>query len=328
MNEIQTVLSTVGFKAEQLQRLRDVFAEARFIQLRPNDAAGIAEALRLADVAILASDLDERYWNAPRLRWIHCDHAGLNNSARPEVFERGLLVSGSAGRSAPALADHALFFMLALTFQYPSFLDAQRAHLWGFPGQEKLRGLYGQTVGIIGMGNIGRELALRAKACGMRVHGYRRRAADCPEAVDRMYCAERGEQLDSLLRECDFAIVAVPLSDATHHLIGARELALMKPTAFLINLARGAIVDEAALLCALREARLAGAGLDTFSQEPLPPSHPLWDAPRTLITPHCTPPVYDRTERSIAIIAENARRYRAGERLLNELTPADVYTRG
>ena len=121
-------------------------------------------------------------------------------------------------------------------------------------------------------------------------------------------------------------MLAVPLSDATHHLIGERELQLMKPSAYLINMARGAVVDEAALLGALQAGRIAGAGLDTFEREPLPPESPLWDAPNTLITPHTTPQVSDRTGRSLAIIEENARRYRSGEPLLNLLRPEDVYT--
>jgi phosphoglycerate dehydrogenase-like enzyme len=328
MPEIHAVLATVQYSGDHLARLRAAFGAAEFIHLRRSDAAGIERALHDVDVAVLAGDLDERFLDAPKLRWIHCDHAGLNKSARPEVFERGLLVTSSAGRSSPVLAEHAILFTLALAYNFPAFLDAQRAHRWGIPGQDALRGLYGRTIGIVGLGNTGSELAVRAKALGMRVLGYRRSAAPPPPGVDRVYCAAAGEALDDLLRASDFVVLAVPLSDATHHLIGARELALMKPGAYLVNMARGAVVDEDALLAALRAGSLAGAGLDTFAQEPLPPDSPLWDAPRTLITPHTTPQVPDRTGRSLAIIEENVRRYRAGETLVNLLRPADVYTRG
>jgi phosphoglycerate dehydrogenase-like enzyme len=327
MPEIERVLATVPYQGAHLARLRAAFSPAEVLQLRRDDAAEIQRVLQTADVAVLAGDLDDRHVHAPRLRWIHCDHAGLNRSARPEVFERGLLVTSSAGRSSPVLAEHALFFMLALTFDFPAFHAAQQAHRWGIPGQDALRGLYGHTVGIVGLGNTGRELATRAKAFGMRVLAYRR-AADAPADVDHVYSAERGESLDDLLRESDYVVLAVPLSDATYHLVGERELRLMKPSARLINMARGAVVDEAALLRALREGWIAGAGLDTFEQEPLPPESPLWDAPNTLITPHTTPQVPDRTGRSLDIIEENVRRYRAGQPLLNQLTPADVYTRG
>jgi phosphoglycerate dehydrogenase-like enzyme len=327
MPSIDYVLATVAYQGDHLARLRAAFAPSEVHLVRRNDAAGIAAALQEADVAVLAGDLDERFLRAPKLRWIHCDHAGLNKSARPEVFERGLLATSSAGRSSPVLAEHAILFMLALAYRFPDFLEAQRSHRWGIPGQDELRGLYGRTIGIVGLGNTGSELAVRAKALGMRVLGFRRSAAPPPAGVDRVYSVAAGDALDDLLRESDFVVLAVPLSDATHHLIGERELALVKPGAYLVNMARGPVIDEAALLDALRSGHLGGAGLDTFAQEPLPPESPLWDAPRTLITPHTTPQVPDRTGRSLDIIAENVRRYRAGEPLLNLLTPADIFTK-
>jgi phosphoglycerate dehydrogenase-like enzyme len=325
MPDIKTVLLTVRWADEYVERLREHLTGAEII--RTQDAAEVERALARADVAILSGDLDDRYADAPNLRWVHCDHAGLNKSARPWVFERGLLVTSSSGRSAPALAEHAILFMLLFSYRFPAFLEAQRRHQWGIPGQDQLRGLIGRTVGIVGLGNTGQELAARAQALKMRVLGYRRRAEPV-SGVDRLYAAERGDSLDDLLRESDFVVLATPLSDATHHLIGARELGLMKRSAVLVNMARGGVVDEAALLAALREGQIAGAGLDTFAVEPLPPDSPLWDAPNVLITPHTTPQVPDRTGRSLGMIAENIRRYRAGERMLNLLTPDDVYTHG
>jgi phosphoglycerate dehydrogenase-like enzyme len=193
------------------------------------------------------------------------------------------------------------------------------------PGQNELRGLFGRTIGILGMGNTGRELALRAKAFGMNVLAYRRREGQLPPGVDRIYSADAGETIDELLVESDFVVLALSLSSATYHLIGRRELDLIGSNGFLINMARGPIVDEPELIAALQERRIAGAGLDTFAVEPLPADSPLWDAPRTLITPHVTPAVPDRTSRSLDIICENIRRFRAGEPLLNQLTAEDVY---
>ncbi|MCC7370516.1 MAG: D-2-hydroxyacid dehydrogenase [Chloroflexi bacterium] len=324
MPEIEVALVTVGWSDTYLARLREALHPAEIVQTR--DDAEIARTLVRADVAILSGDLDDRYADAPRLRWVHCDHAGLNKSARPWVFERELIVTSSAGRSGPVLAEHAILFMLLFAFQYPSFLAAQREHQWGFPGMEKLRGLYGRTVGIVGLGNTGRELAVRTKALGMRVLGYRRSDEDVP-GVDRLYSAARGETLDALLRESDFVVLATPLSDATYRLIGRRELDLMKPSAVLVNMARGPVVDEAALIETLRAGKIAGAGLDVFAREPLPADSPLWDLPNVLITPHTTPQVPDRTGRSFDTISENIRRFRAGEPLLNRLLPADIYTR-
>jgi phosphoglycerate dehydrogenase-like enzyme len=320
---IELALATVGWPAEYVERLRACLGAVRFVHTR--DDAEIGRWLREADVAVIAGDLDDRHLAAPKLRWIHCDHAGLNKSARPEVFEKGLLVTSSAGRSAPALAEHAMLFMLTFAYQLPRFMAAQREHRWGIEGQERLRGLIGRTVGIVGLGNTGRELTARAKAFGMTVLGYRR-SAQPVDGVDRLFAYERGDSLDDLLAASDYVVLATPLSDATHHLIGARELGLMKPTAVLVNMARGAVVDEAALIDALRARRIAGAGLDVFETEPLPPDSPLWDLPNVLITPHTTPQVPDRTGRSLEIICENARRYRAGERMLNLLEPRDVWT--
>jgi phosphoglycerate dehydrogenase-like enzyme len=322
--DIAVALVTVRWADTYLVKLEQALQPAEIVQTQ--DAAEIASTLTRADVAILSGDLDDRFADAPRLRWIHCDHAGLNKSARPWVFERGLLVTSSSGRSAPALAEHAFLFMLLFAYRYPSFLEAQRQHRWGFDGQDQLRGLIGKTIGIVGLGNTGREIATRAQAMGMRVLGYRRSAEAVP-GVDRLYASEHGDTLDDLLRESDFVVLATSLSDATYHLIGARELGLMKSTAVLVNMARGAVIDETALIDAMRAGRIAGAGLDTFAQEPLPPDSPLWDLPNVLITPHTTPQVPDRTGRSFEMIAENIRRYRAGERMLNLLTPDDIYTK-
>ncbi|WP_263707412.1 D-2-hydroxyacid dehydrogenase [Shouchella tritolerans] len=326
MRDIRVVLTTVNYSDEHFQKLVDGFAPAKVIRLRRNNHEGIQKALETADVAVLGGDLDERFLQAPLLRWVHCDHAGLNKFASPKIFERELLVTSSAGRSAPVLAEHAIFFMLALAYQYPRFLDAQRAHQFGVPGQDDLRGLYGRTVGVVGLGHTGSELAVRLKAMGMNVLGYRRSAGSPPPGVDQLYCAENGDTLDELLAESDFVVLAVPLNNATHHLIGRRELSLMKRSAYIINMARGAVIDEEALTEALYEGLIGGAGLDTFTKEPLPVDSPLWDAPNTLITPHTTPQVPDRTGRTIDIISENIRRYRAGEPLLNQLRESDIYT--
>src|SRR5215212_772114 len=153
MPEIGVVLLTVRWAEEYVDRLRQHLAGAEVV--RTQDAAEIARTLARADVAILSSDLDDRFADAPHLRWVHCDHAGLNRSARPWVFERGLLVTSSSGRSAPALAEHAIFFMLLFAYRFSDLLAAQRAHQWGIPGQDTLRGLIGRTVGIVGLGNTG-----------------------------------------------------------------------------------------------------------------------------------------------------------------------------
>ena len=329
MAEIHKVLTAVPYNEEQLRKLRAVFAPAEVIQLRPDDTEGIAEALKAVDVAVLGTDKDESVFSAPNIRWIHFDHAGLNRIARKEILDRDLIITGSAGRSAPALADHAVYFMLSFTFAFPALYKAQMEHRYVTDSKflDSLQSLHGKTVGIIGMGNTGKELAKRAKAFEMHVLGYKRSRGEVPAEVDKMYYGKEGQSLDELLQKSDFVVLALPLTDATYHMIAERELKLMKPSAYLINMARGAVVCEKDLIRALQEGWIRGAGLDTFEQEPLPKESPLWDAPNTIITPHATPRLPDRTERSIEIIGENVRRYREGLPMLNRLKAEDMFSR-
>lgn len=326
--EIRSVLATVRYAPDELDRLRRAFEPAEFVHVHPGDAEGIAAALAMVDVAVLAGDLDERHLAAPHLAWVHCDHAGLTRSARPEVFERGLVVTGSAGRSAPALAQHAFYFALSLTYDAKRLFEMQDKHIWrGIPGYDDRLALWGKTLGIVGFGHTGREMARLGKAFGMQVMAYRRRVADVPPEVDRMLSADAGDTMDPIVEQADVIMLATHLNDETHHLFGAAEFDRMKDGAYLINMSRGRVIDQEALVEALRDGVIAGAGLDVADPEPLPPDSALWDAPNVVITPHTTPRLPDRTQRSIDVIVENIRRYRAGEPLLNELAERDLYTR-
>jgi phosphoglycerate dehydrogenase-like enzyme len=326
--EIRRVLATVTYPRDELDQLRRAFAPAEFIHVPPSEDERIATALEHVDVAVLPGDLDERHIAAPHLAWVHCDHAGLTRSARPEVFERGLVVTGSAGRSAPALAQHAFYFALALAFDAKRLFQMQDAHVWrGIPGYDDRLALWGKTLGVVGFGHTGREMARLGKAFGMRVIAYRRRVTDVPPEVDHMLSIDAGDSMDPILDQADVIMLATALSDDTHHLFAAPEFERMKDGAYLVNMSRGGVVDQAALVEALRSGSIAGAGLDVVDPEPLPPDSPLWDSPNVIITPHTTPRLPDRTQRSIDVIAENVRRYRAGEQLLNELSERDLYTR-
>lgn len=322
------VANDLPFDTDHWHRLEAAISPDRMVVVNPKDADAVRQALEDAEVAIIAGDLDERFIAAPKLKWIHCNHAGLTRSARPEVFERELLVTGSAGRSGPALAEHVMMFSLLLGSRYPDFYEAQKRHEWRrAPEMADLRALCGRTIGILGMGHTGKALAQRAKAFEMKVLGYRRRDLPTPEGVDRMYCSDRGEGIDEILDQVDILALVLNLSDATHHLIGAEQIARMKRSAIIVNLSRGGVIDQDALIAALREGRLAGAGLDVTDPEPLPPGHPLWDTPNVLITPHFTAALPDKTERSLDTIIENIGRYRAGESMLNRLSEEDLWTK-
>jgi len=322
------VSEDLPFDAGQWVRLEAALAPGRVIKVDTRDDRAVAAALEDAEVAILKGDLDERFIGAPRLKWIHCDHAGLTKSARPEVFESGLIVTGSAGRSGPALAEHVMMFSLLLCSRYPDFFEAQKRHEWRrVPEMADLRALSGRTMGIIGMGHTGKALAVRAKAFEMQVLGFRRRDEPVPDGVDRMYSSDLGEGIDEILDQSDIVALVINLSDATHHLIGPRQIARMKRSAVLVNLSRGAVIDQDALIAALKDGRIAGAGLDVTTPEPLPADHPLWDTPNLLITPHFTAALPDRSERSLNMIIDNLHRYRSGQRMLNRISEEDLWSK-
>ena len=325
-NTIHTALVTLDYSGTYWERIAAALAPAKIIRAAADDGAAISRALKEADVAILAGDACERVRNEGiHLKWIHCNHAGLNASARPEIFARGTILTGGAGRSGPVLAEHVFFLLLALVYDARTLEENQRHHAWENIYEER-HGLYGKTMGIVGLGHTGREVAARARAFGMRVLAYGRDFPDLPENVDLCYCADRGDTLDELLKASDVVVLSIRLSDETHHLIDRRAFALMKNTAYLVNMARGQVVDEAALYGALQDGQIAGAGSDVFREEPLSAQSPLWDLPNMIITPHCTPEMPDMPGNCVEIICDNIQRYRAGLPLRNRLDERDMYT--
>ncbi len=326
MSNIKSVLITVPFPENHMKTLKEVLAPAIVTVCKSSEKDIIDHSLETVDVAFLAGGVTDKVLSGKELKWVHCDMAGLTDSARPEVFEKGLKVTGSAGRTAPALAEHAIMFMLGLTYDIYSLHDQQRKHIWGgLPGYENRRGLTEKTIGIIGLGNLGVELARKCQAFNMKVLGFRR-ANEAVANVDVLYSMDKGDTIEPLLRESDFIVLATPLTDETYHLIGETELGMMKSSAYLINMCRGSVIDEQALIKALNEDVIAGAGLDTFEIEPLPVESTIWDAKNTMITPHNTPTVPDRLGNSLKIIIDNIERYRNDQPLVNQITSKDVYT--
>lgn len=327
MPEIKKVLVTAYIGEENKEKLRRALAPAEVTFRMFTDKEGIAEAARDVDVAILNGDLYDSILASGALRWVHCCRAGVEKSARPEVFERGIILTSSSGRSAPALAEHALMFMLSLTYDVPMLLAAQAERKWAVSREYFMKtGLYRKTIGVIGLGKTGREVARLAKAFDMRVLGWKRSATPV-ENVDRVYASAEGESVDELLRESDYVVLCVELNDDTWHLMGRERLALMKKSAFLINMGRGGLVDEAALADALRDGVIAGAGLDTFEVEPLPADSPLWGMRNVMITPHITPQLPDREERMLSYVFENIRAYRGDGKFVNRVTERNMLTR-
>ena len=321
MPKIKKVVATVWYNKKNMYDLRRVFPDAEFCYVDFFDKEKLEKEVKDADVAILMGDVDPCLLGENTLKWIHCDHAGLNGSARPEVFARGIPVTGAAGRSAPVLAEHCIYFMMQGCYHTKELLRAQENCTWGVDGMNTWRGLYGRTVGIVGMGNNGRMLADRLHAFGMNIVAYDKFPIKGYDYISR---ADAGDTIQPLLEQSDFVVLTLALTDETYHMINKDTLAQMKDGAFLVNMARGGIVCTEDLIEALKSGKLSGAGLDVFEEQPLSPESPLWKMEQVYITPHSTPQVPDRAARSVEIIRENARRFEAGEPLLNRMRPEDA----
>jgi glyoxylate/hydroxypyruvate reductase A len=243
---------------------------------------------------------------APRLRWVQAMGAGVDRFLVPELPRRVRLTRAPV--FGPWMVEYVLGWLAWVAQRTEVYRQAQRDHRWlaTFPDR-----LHGRTVLLIGLGDVGRALAAAAAVWGMRVVGVSRRARRVPH-VARVY---RRSGLRRALAEADYVVVAVPLTPETRGLIGEGELAAMRPHAWLVNVARGPVVGEGALLASLRAGRIAGAILDVFDREPLPPDHPFWDLPNVVVTPHVAGP--STPEEIAPIFIENLRRYAAGRALLH-----------
>ena len=252
--------------------------------------------------------------SAPNLRWIQATSAGIGEHVRRLDLPRdSILLTTAAGVHAQPLAEFALLGALYLAKDVPMLRQWQAEHRWDrFCGRELAR----SRALIIGMGSIGRRIAELLHAVGVEVIGQRRSShADIPAGVTRMITQG---QLDAELANVDYLIVAAPGTPETRHLIDKRRLALLPSSAVLINVGRGSIVDEAAMVRALQVGRLRGAALDVFEREPLPDDSPLWTMPNVLMSPHSASTVEQENERIVDLFIENLRRYLDGQPLLNQ----------
>jgi phosphoglycerate dehydrogenase-like enzyme len=250
----------------------------------------------------------------PKLRWYHTVSAGVENMPLSELARRGIVLTNNSGSYDIQIAEHLMAFVFAASRQLHLYRDRQRAREWK---DEEHRELRDATIVVYGMGSIGGEIARLASAVGMRVIGVRRRPHALQQAgVSRVVPPE---DLAEVVGEADYLAIAAPLTAETKGAISREVIARMKPSAWLLNIARGAIVDEAALIEALREKRIAGAGLDVFVTEPLPPESPFWTLENVIMTPHRSGDSPRVEERTLVLFAENLRRYKAGEPLLNRV---------
>jgi phosphoglycerate dehydrogenase-like enzyme len=283
-------------------------------------SASLARALALADVLITfpQSPIDLGS-HTLRLRWIQLLTAGADEIPDRSLLERVPVTTVREVRAHP-VAEYAMLLVLTFAKRLRESIELQRLQEWRRLDLAELRG---KTLGVVGLGSIGAEVGRLGKAFGMTVIATRRSPVAADAAVaDEVLPAGR---LPELLRRSDYVVLTAPSTPETFHMIGREELQIMRRAAVLINVARGALVDEAALLDALRAGTLAGAALDVFEQEPLPASSPLYGLPNVLVTSHNAGMTDQFLEGALPILLENLRRFLAGEPLHNQVDPARGY---
>src|SRR2546427_3919838 len=300
----------------QVERLRERFPQVIFTHAL-TDAEALS-AIESADVALASRLSPAMVEEASRLRWVHSTAAAVGILPLKELAARSIAVTNSRGVQAAAMAEFVIGGLLVLGRRFHLMLAAQRERRW--IQNELTRDAWpwsvrGRTMTIVGLGATGQEVARRAHAFGMRVIGVRRRVDQPkPPFVDRI---AGPDELDQTLRGCDVLVVAAPFIAETDRLIGADRLAMLSNGAVVINVARGRIIDEAALIAALQNGHLGGAVLDVFEQEPLKPESPLWTLPNVIISPHVSGVRPDHWAEVIDLFGENLERFQRGEPLLN-----------
>ena len=264
--------------------------------------------------------------SAPRLEWVHSGAAGVGSSLGPEMLERDVLFTNSAGIHAAPISETVLAMMLHFARGLDVAVRAQREGRWSAPeywaADAPVTELGGSTVGVIGYGGIGREVARRAAALGCGVAAVRRRGGVGGDGVE---VVAGSDALDRVIAQADYLVLAVPETPRTHGMITRQRLFAMKPGSVLINVARGRLVDETALLDALDSGPLRGAGLDVFHREPLLPGHPFYAHPKVLMTPHVSATTRRFWERETDLITDNIGRFVRGEPLRNLVDKAAGY---
>ena len=282
---------------------------------------------------MVPGDLSQR---APDLKWVQLLSAGADHALGAAKGASFTLTTASGIHATP-IAEYTIASMLAYAHGFHQLIRAQLRHEWkrsGFPGAaQELRG---QTFGIIGYGSIGRESARMAQALGMRVLALKRDPANrrddgwCPEGLgdpdgtipEKFFGPEQREEI---VRESDYLTVTLPLTEHTRKFIGTKEIAAMRPGAYIVNIGRGEVIDETALIEALKAGKIGGAGLDVFEKEPLPKESPIWDIENVILTPHMSGANRGYVDKACTLFADNLRRFVAGQPLLNVVDPGLGY---
>ncbi|HUQ49218.1 MAG TPA: D-2-hydroxyacid dehydrogenase [Terriglobales bacterium] len=297
------------------ERLRSTFPNLTIDQLP--DFQRLSSAVTDAEILLAWSIRPEQFVQAKRLRWIHSSAAAVHQLMFPELVNSDVIVTNARQVHAPVVAEHIIASVFALAKKLPTAVRMQQRSQWGqellWETKPAIKEVAGSTACIIGMGSIGREFTLRARALGMRVIAVREHPERGPSGADSVYGPA---ELKIALAQSDFVILAAPLTSSTRAIINAESLTYMRQDAYLINVGRGPLIDDASLISALRDRRIAGAALDVFAEEPLTAHSPYWTLENVLITPHTAAVTEKLWERHYALIADNLSRFLANQPLL------------
>jgi phosphoglycerate dehydrogenase-like enzyme len=316
------------YRPRDLDRIAAAAPGSRLVSV---SLEGLADG-DLSDVEVLlrgplpAQIFDRLIARCPRLMWVHSATAGVERVLTPTALGRGLAITNARGVFSDPIAEYVLLMILAVSRRLPQLLELQRERTWQPLESRELRDV---TVGVVGLGSIGRRVAELALAFGSRVVAVRREVpagdTETGEAIPGIAELLPSDRLPELMSQSDFVVLALPLTPQTESLFDMPLLAHAKPGSWLINVARGRLIDERALLRALRDGPLGGAVLDTFREEPLPPDSPLYSVPNLIVTPHTSWSSSGVLDRSIQLFCENLGRFARGEPLHNLVDPDAGY---
>jgi phosphoglycerate dehydrogenase-like enzyme len=317
---IQQPVKQWQIPADSVDRLRQRFPHIQFIYATTPEER--TEGLKDADAAYTWILNADELTQAKKLRWVHTSAVAVETLCLRELFARSVLVSNTRGVQAIPIAEHVMAVLLAMAKQIPFVLENQAQSRWAqnqFIGDRLPWLLNGRTLGLIGVGTIGAEVAKRAQAFGMRVIAMRRRPAyGVIGHVEQIYGLA---DLAEFLAQCHALVIAAPLTPETEGLMGAAQFAQLPKGAVVINVGRAKIIDTEALIASLRNAHLGGASLDVFPQEPLPPDHPLWTTPNVILTPHTSGFRRGHWDEVIELFGDNIERWLKGEPLKYRIEP-------
>lgn len=311
------VYSELGFwnlPAHHVMRLGEAFPDQTV--LHATSHADTMAMIPDADIVFMSELRGAQFTAARKVRWIHSPAAGVGGMLSPELVASPVVLTNSRGLGATAIAEHVLAVTLAMFRRLPMVVTKQQARQWAQAeafGPPAPRTIAGSRVLVIGLGAIGGDVARHFVALGAQVTGLRRRAAHTHPSIR----VEPPDRLLSVLPDADIVVIAAPLTRETRGLIGERELAAMRRDALIVNVSRGKIIDQAALIGALAAGTIGGAALDVFEHEPLAADNPLWSMPNVLVTPHMAGFRAEHWDEVIALFAENLRRFVEGRELLN-----------